>query len=257
MTTHDLSNYVQEVSDMDTYFASRRVLVPLIAEFPDLTPRTSLALTGLAQFDVNGKNETINSQYLEAFYLMEPYHLLHLNAGAVAALSEVEGTDPQVSFAETQMSFAASAGADWELPTRLQDMLSLQVRWSSGNMSGTIRAFSLVSGITTGEVFTPRLTGLMHTRASYRVRPIESLSMDAAFSYFVRTDTETFYDSELNMASDSRLLGGELYCSVRWAPDIALQLTVGGGAFFPGMGRAFNNDAAMRWKAVLGLIVSF
>jgi hypothetical protein len=48
----------------------------------------------------------------------------------------------------------------------------------------------------------------------------------------------------------------EWYGTVLWAPLPDLALTLGGGAFFPGLGNAFRDDAAIRWRAALGLILS-
>jgi hypothetical protein len=74
--------------------------------------------------------------------------------------------------------------------------------------------------------------------------------------YFIRTDLETLGDADLDAGSESRLLGGELHGSLMWAPDAALMLNLGAGAFFPGWGGAFQGDAPIRWKVNLGLICS-
>ncbi|MDR1142902.1 MAG: hypothetical protein LBK77_01630, partial [Spirochaetaceae bacterium] len=70
MTSGDAERYAlpADYGDMDTYFASRRVLASVTGEFADLTPRTSLTLNALAQFDVNGGEQRLHTQYLEARY---------------------------------------------------------------------------------------------------------------------------------------------------------------------------------------------
>jgi hypothetical protein len=252
MTDADKALYGKELDyhDMDSYFASRRILIPLAVEFPGLTERSSLVLNGIAQFDVNGNEgggNTLHSQYLEAQYFIKPLEPLSLSIAALGSLVE----------AETIMAgFAAAAEADWELPTTLQDMLSLQVRWSNGRVSDKVAAYQPISGISVGEVFTPYLSALMFTRLAYIARPHKTFSFEGAFSYFIRTDLKTLEDVDIDMASNSRLLGGELYGSLVWAPQAEFRITAGGGAFFPGMGGAFNEDADIRWKAKLALLVS-
>jgi hypothetical protein len=50
MTPEDIQTY----TGADSYFASRRALFSTGAEFPVLTPRSSLAVNALFQFDLNG-----------------------------------------------------------------------------------------------------------------------------------------------------------------------------------------------------------
>jgi hypothetical protein len=190
--------------------------------------------------------EALHSQYLELSYQLEPVNPLHLTIAGVAGLSE----SPEV-----RAGFAAFVGADWELPTQMQDLLSLHLRWSSGSTNGGISAHLPVSGISAGEIFTPRLPGPMYGGAAYTVRPLTVLSANAGAGYFIRTDLETLQDKELTAVSPA--LGGELYGSLVWAPQSALSISAGGGAFFPGWGGAFIAGAAIRWKARLGMTVSF
>jgi hypothetical protein len=252
MVVRDLNNYARKLDygDLDTYFASRRILIPFGVEFTDLSERSSLALNLIGQFDVNGydSKDTLHSQYLEARYLMEIIGTLNLNLAVAAGLAE----DPDM-----RMGFAASAGADWELPTAVQDLLSFRLLWSSGKVNDSIGAFFPVSGITPGEIFTPRLQALIHARAAYRVRPFNTFSVEGGLGYFIRTDLETLQDEELDPSSDSRLLGGEFYASLVWVPQSVLRFTAEGGAFFPGLGGAFVPDADIRWKASLSAAVSF
>jgi hypothetical protein len=55
MTQADVKQYIKPLdsADMDTYFASRRVVISAGVDFPDLSPRTTLFFNTLAQFDVN------------------------------------------------------------------------------------------------------------------------------------------------------------------------------------------------------------
>ncbi|WP_010258112.1 hypothetical protein [Treponema primitia] len=256
MTGPDRSDYTEKFSydDPANYFASRRVVVPLSVEFPDLTLRSSLNLNVIGQFDVNtrdGEGNTLHSQYLEIHYLAEPWEPLHISIAAATGLAE----DPDL-----RLGLAASAGADWELPTAVPDSLSLQFRWSSGRVNDTMGAFSPINSISPGEIFTPRFSALMYGKTAYTVRPHKTLSATAGAGYFIRTDTETLGDPEFdpNTGADSRrLLGGEMYGFLVWAPDAVIRITALAGAFFPGWGDVFVSGAAIRWKTSLGLMVSF
>jgi hypothetical protein len=249
MTSGDLERYEKsfDLNDLEGYFASRRVLLALTGEFPDLTSRISLTAQALAQFDVNGGSSPLHSQYLELRFAVEPADPLHLTLGGIGELAQ----GPE----EVWGSMAAFAGADWEVPGALTDMLSAEFLWTSGQSNENIRAFTPVSGKNAGRVFDGGIGALARAAFSYRARPLTSFSLEAGAAYFIRTDLQTLMDTGLDGDSTSRLLGGELYGSLVWAPDPAFRFSAGGGAFFPG--RAFQKDAAVRWKADLGVIVSF
>jgi hypothetical protein len=130
-------------------------------------------------------------------------------------------------------------------------------RWSSGAVNETVGPFRPISGIAQGSVFTPRLSALARIKGSYTLRIFETLSAEAGLNYFIRTDRETFADSDVDPDSSSHFLGGEVYGSVVWAPESGLRLTLGGGAFFPGTGNAFRADAPVRWKVSGGVGLAF
>jgi hypothetical protein len=250
LTPGDLERYEKppDSEGLTGYFASRRVLLALTGEFPDLTSRTGLSVQALAQIDVNGDSDNLNTHYLELRFTAEPADPLHLNVGGIGEL--VQGPD------ELQGSMAAFAGADWEVPGTLTDMLSAEFLWTSGRSGEKICAFTPVSGQNAGRVFDGGIGALLRTGLSYRMRPAAGFSVEAGAAYFIRTDLETLWDSELDGDSTSRLLGGELYGSLIWAPDPAFRLSAGGGAFFPGWGGAYREGAPVKWKANVGLIVS-
>jgi hypothetical protein len=248
LTSGDVERYGKSFDSdgLAGYFASRRVLLALTGEFPDLTSRTGLTAQALAQFDVNGDEDRLNTQYLELRFTAEPADPLHLTLGAVGELAQ--GPD------EAAWSMAAFGGADWEPAGALADLLSAELLWTSGRSGEKIRAFTPVSGANAGRIFDGGTGALGRAGLSYRARPVKSFSFEAGAAYFIRTDLETLGDGELDGASGSRLLGGEVYGSVVWGPDPAFRLSAGGGAFFPG--GAFRKDAAVRWKADLGMIVA-
>jgi hypothetical protein len=239
-------NRTLDYSDMETYFASRRALVSLEAEFPDLTKRTALTLDALAQFDLNSGSDTIHSQYFLAHFFFTPVAALTLNLAGAAGVTEVEN--------KTQISFAAQIGADYKFSGSLPSMLRVLGRWSSGAVSDKIEPFQPLSSLAQGVIFKEKLSGLAFARGSYTIRLFKQFSAEAGLAYFIRTDLETFSDNALDPLSKSRTLGGECYGSLVWAPDTSLRITTTGGAFFPQCGRAFAEDAPLRWQ--LGAVLN-
>jgi hypothetical protein len=268
MTPGDRAAYLDpfDYADMGTYFASRRVLASLTAEFADLTPRSSLTVNALAQFDVNpaGGNDSddagrLHTQYLTARYTFQPLTALTLSAAAVGGLVENCGAGAAYAAANTtgytRGQFAAAAGADWQVPGDLRDLLHGEVRWASGALNTNVAAFAPVTAAAQGQVFRPLLSGLVTASGTYTARLYPSVSASAAGTYFIRTDAETLAGEEYP-PSAARLLGGELYGTVTWAPASDLTVTAGGGAFFPGLGDAFASNAAVRWKVSAGFSFS-
>jgi hypothetical protein len=248
MTPEDRDRYLRPLNygDADSYFASRRVLLPLDLELSDLASRLSLALTLLAQFDVN-EAPSLHTQYLALRAGIEPLDSLRFGLTGVGALAENEG-------AKVQANFAAGFTADWDLPGLLPDMLSAGLRWGSGAVNDRIIPFAPVNGIAQGTVFAPALPGLMNLQAAYTARFHRSFSLSAEAAAFWRTDVETFTDLELDGRSTDRFLGTELYGSLVWTPQSAIRLRAGGGVFLPG--GAFVEDAGPRWKINGGIILS-
>jgi hypothetical protein len=197
---------------------------------------------------VNDTANRLNTYYLEGRFTAELLEPLHFEVGVLGEL--LQGED------EVQGSAAVSGGADWEVPGELADLLSVRFLWTSGRSGEGVSAFIPVGGVSGGTIFYPGLRALMSAGLSYRARPLAALSAVAGAAYFIRTDLETLGDAELDGDSDSRLLGGEVYGSLVWAPDPAFRLNAGGGAFFPSWGGAFRGDAPVRWKVSFGLIVS-
>jgi hypothetical protein len=250
MTAGDFERYQKPLDETNPadQFASSRALLALTGEFPDLTLRTSLTVQGLAQFDLNDTPETLDTHYLNIYFAMEPVDSLYVNLGGVGMLAW-DGED-------LAGNAAIFAGADWEPSGALADLLSAELLWTGGKHGAEGRSYTPVIRKTPGRIFDAGLSALMSLSFLYRLRPLADVSLEAETGYFIRTDLDTLGDPELDPASDSRLLGGELSGALIWAPDPALRLSAGGGAFFPQLGKAFSEDARTRWRATLGLLVS-
>jgi hypothetical protein len=84
-----------------------------------------------------------------------------------------------------------------------------ELRWGSGAVNSRIGAFTPVSSIAQGPVFSAALPGMMNARLSYTARPHGSFSFSFGGVMFWRTDLETFKDAGLDAASGDRFLGTE------------------------------------------------
>jgi hypothetical protein len=248
MTPEDRERYLKPLNygDLDSYFASRRMFLPLDIEFPDLTSRLSLALTLLAQIDVNDA-PALHTQYLETRLGVEAANTLRLAFTGIGALAESED-------ANVRAHLAAAFRMDWDLPGALTDMFSSELRWGGGAVSETIAPFTPISGIAQGTIFSSTLEGLMNLRAVYTARPLKAISFSGEAAAFWRTDVETFKDTDLDGASKDRFLGTEIYGSLIWVFQSAFRVTMGGGVFFPC--GAFVKDANLRWKVNTGILLA-
>jgi hypothetical protein len=243
MTPSDATAYL----DKDHYFASRRLLFSAGADLPALTSKSSLAANALVQLDVNQNATSLNTQYLSTKYTFLMLEPLTLNGAAVLGLAENEDSD--ISF-----QFAFAAGAEWEVPGSLRDMLRGEIRFSNGSVDNK-EAFTPVSGIYQGQIFRPQLSGLMTFDGKYITRFHDNFSASAEARYFIRTDGET--KIRMNpLPSTGRFLGGEIYGALTWAPLSDLKATLDGGCFFPGTGDVFASDEPVWWKIAVGVTLS-
>jgi hypothetical protein len=162
MTAGDRAGYnlPLDYGDPDTYFASRRLFVPLRLEFPDLSPRVSLSVTVIGQFDMNVSEDALHSQYLEACFGLEAADSLRFAFTAIGVLAETKEREPAGNF-------AAALRADWDVPGAAPDMLSGELRWGSGVINEAVIAFAPVSGIAQGRALGAAMPGMLNARLSY------------------------------------------------------------------------------------------
>jgi hypothetical protein len=257
MTAGDTADYITDLDYHnfgDTYFASRRLLAAAAWEVPSLlgSPH-SLFLQGLAQFDLNGRDEKLHTQYLSFRLLFSPDPLIDLNLGGIAGLAEWAGSGGS---GDLELSFALLADASWMPPSSAGDLLTLGFRWGSGQLNETIGPLRPISSLGQGNVLGTGLSGLMVITAAYTIQVLEGLSFNLDARYFLRGDDKTYTNRYLK-STDETALGAEVYGTITWGPMVDIWMVLGGGAFLPGTGNALASSAPIEWKTALSLVFSF
>jgi hypothetical protein len=243
MTGREQADYNDPVDwdDPASYFASARALVDLGWE----TGGFSLGLLG--QFDLRSDEKRAgepryHSQYFSLAYTFSPTDELDLEAGGAVELIEAE---------KTAAALSAFFSLDWMFPGSAADRLSFGLRWASGKWGDVLAAFNPVTTETQGRVLKAKLSGLMVFEGSYRIRLARPLSAEVSALYFIRTDGETFPAA----SGSSYLLGPELDGRLVWVPVSDLSFILGGGAFFPQPGGAYD-ISGLQWQVSLGVMIS-
>ena len=221
------------------YFASRRIIASLRLDFP-LFEYHNLSLEALGQFDLNGNDEKLHSQYGEVLLDLYTKKNVGIRIGAFfEAMENGEGI------------FSAALGAlacfRTNVPGSLNDGFQLTAKFSSGWWNDTFIAFTPVNSIAQGVIFSGDFSGLALFRAGYDLLILPSLLMEMNAAYFLRT---------YSISGIGNLYGGELWASFTWQPFDDVRLNIGGGAFFPGMGNIYPSGADTMWKVSAGLSIS-
>jgi hypothetical protein len=252
MTPGDTVDY----HDRDHYFSSRRLVFVLVWEVPGLfDTEANLELGAIWQFDLNAPRDEIagdkklHSQYAPVKLSLPFLDYFNPELGVIPGRLEEDN--------DSGVCVAAVAALAWLPPGEMNDRLWLSAAVSSGARGDTVKAFVPINTITQGKALRSNIAGLACTEGVYTVRLHRSLSAEVSAAYFFRTDSHTYRDPELDMSSLSPLLGGEAYGGLVWAPVSDMSFSLGGGAFFPGLGKAFEDGASPRWRVSLETILSF
>jgi hypothetical protein len=252
MTPGDYEDYY----DRDHYFSSRRLVFVLGWEIPGLFDmEAELELGLIAQFDLNEPDDQIegdgkiHSQYAPVKLTLPFLDYFSAELGVIPGMIEGDG--------DSGVFFAFSGFLVWLPPGGLNDRLSLGAAFSSGARGDTVKAFLPINTIAQGKVLRPNISGLARAEGVYTARLYQSLSAEVSAAYFFRTDSYTYSDAELDADSLSPLLGGEVYGGLVWAPVSDISFSLGGGAFFPKLGKSFVDGASPRWRVSLETILSF
>jgi hypothetical protein len=257
MTERELESYHSELdfdNFADTYFAPRRLLAALDWEHPSLGGgflRGHLSLLG--QFDLSGKDEKVNTQYLTAKVSLPVNAFLFDLAGCFSLVDRSGDSD---------IAVAAEVGASWTLPTVFPSRLSVFGYYSSGVLkSGAISVFEPVTISSMGSILKANISGITMISFEYLARLHRTFSLSLSSSYFIRNDLGTFKSYPIIAATDGGsanggyLLGNEIFGRLFWSPVSDISINLGGGLFMPSLGNAAPG-ANMLWRLDLGLVIS-
>ena len=238
MTPYDEANYDIPLDWKSTvnYFASRRLFAAFRWDMP-LGGISAFSLEALAQFDLNGGDGGLHSQYGEVQFEFFPRNL-GITVGALFEAMETGG--------EFNAALGALARLRVELPGSLNHGLNVAMKFSSGAWSDTFTVYKPLSSPSQGAVFPGTLSGLALFSGGYSVRILDTLFAEGSLRYYMRT----FNDP----AAPGVLYGGEIWASLAWQPLDDISVFLGGGAFFPGLGNIAGDTL---WKVSAGLSLSF
>jgi hypothetical protein len=240
-----------DYADDGRYWAPSRAFGAVTYTVPGLLSwRDTLRAGFIGQFDFRTDEDLrLHTQYLILQYQIAPLDVLSFELGGVFGLSETGTEDPLSSYA---LAFTGS----WSPPTKMNDVMSLRFRYGSGQGENGWGPFIPITGDSQSSVLSARLSGLMALSLIYSSRLLEELSLVKETTFLMRTDSTSFSAEGLDPASESSLLGLELFFKLVWAPLSDLSLNLGGGFFMPLPESAFYNTTPA-WKVSAGLVISF
>jgi hypothetical protein len=143
--------------------------------------------------------------------------------------------------------------ARWQPPTNAQDIISVSARWGSSEQDGG--RFIPVTTASESRVLSVGLAGLGAFRTNYTIMPMNTLSLLAEATYFVRSN-ETAFSPQNKSDEAARLLGGELFAQAIWVPVLDVSVIAGGGMFIPALGDVYSTDERVKVLFSLGLLLS-
>ena len=245
MTTEELDLLYCDLkySDFaDTYFAPKRALLAFGWDIPLIKDLVKMQAGILAQFDF--QKTKLHSQYAIVKASMFWKNFI-FDLGGCFELLENDG--------EAGVGLAGEAGVAWLLPTKFSDKLSLLGRFSSGKIADSkMEAFLPLTNDYQGEILKGKFSALSMIKMDYLIKLHETVSVNAAASYFIRSDLGTF----TFIGSDGWFLGPEFFVRGIWSPFSDVFVNLGGGLFVPRLGDAAK-DSDVLWRIELNLILSF
>jgi hypothetical protein len=244
MTAADVERYAEpwKLDTPDAYFAPRRLLASFRWDMP-WGKIDNLSLELLTQFDLNGNDEALHSQYGELQAEFFPSSKLGLAAGFLFETME-----------HSSGSFTAALGTmarlKTDIPGSLNDGLTLTIKFSSGQWSDSFAAFTPLNAPAQGMIFSKPLSGLALISVDYTARLRQTVLAESAIRYFFRTFSGEAGEPEGNA------YGAELWTSHAWQPLDDLRLSLGGGLFLPSLGNIYPADNGAAWKITAGLTLA-
>jgi len=252
MTPGDLLSYYTPLDYDDfpnTYFASRRMLMSVGWEYPDIAGMISGKAGLLGQLDLNKDDEnqtTYNSVYLSAKAAMPIKQFIVTTGLCIQTAKDFDD--------KTGIGLAGELGGSWITPTPFFSQLSLTGRYSSGK-NNSIISFIPVTTKPQGSVLQAKLSGISALFLDYDAKLYPNVSAGLSASYFVRNGKETNNDIVMiPIDGGGSALGCELFGRAAWNPFTDLSVNFGAGVFLPSLGNAAP-DAGTQWRLELGFML--
>jgi hypothetical protein len=245
MTTLEKFEYENPWRNSDPsgkYFASNRLFLTGRLDMPfPLYDAINFSSELLLQFDVNGEEQVIHSQYLEASIEYSPKDMMRVSGGILIEVMENNHGDVGAAFgllAQGKMAL---------VETPFNDFVGVTLKFTSASTSDAFTAFTPITSTPQGNVFSQSLEGLLLIGADYSARVIESLYTEAALRYFIRTYSDSY--------AKGYLYGPELWAFASWRHFEDIRVNLGVGLFFPGLGNVYPSNTDLMWKVTFGLAI--
>ena len=259
ITTEDEDSFHDDIdyADLtDTYFSSRRLAMAFDWEHPALGSLVRTGASVFAQFDLNGRQEAVHSQYLAVYAGIPVNRFLFELSGALMFAENFFDNKPK-SGSEFEIGFSGEAAAHYSLQTDFPSRVSFMVFYSGGKAeSGPVAAFIPFTTTNLGNILQAKPSGIMILGLDYTARLHQTFSAGLEFNYFLRTDLSTNWGLyPISVPSEKYGLGGELFGQLMWNPFSDLRLNLGGGIFIPAMGDAAPKREP-RWRVSLTALLA-
>jgi len=237
-----------------TYFAPRRFAAAIGWEHPSLVEFMQLNTALIAQFDLNGYDDSYNSQYfiIKGRIPVNNY-TIEFGGSIESVMRKTDGISEPF-----RLAFAGEAGLLWLFPGEFDSMLSFNMKIAGGRIDGFCDAFIPITSKYYGNILQHKMAGLSVLSVNYFNRLNRVLGASVNASYFIRNDLGTFDGYPLIAGNDStgHFLGAELSGRLIWSPVSDTQLGLAGGLFIPILGNAEPNQK-ISWRVDLTAIFAF
>ena len=234
MTYNDIERYYEPWDwddSLEYCFASKRILTDVRWDM-SITEAFALSAEFLAQIDVNNDEDIqkLHSEYIEAKVVFHPVSTLEITGGFLFEFMQDEK-------ANNSSAFGFLAGMKTGVPGSLNDMLKLNIKFTTGPWNEDSIAFTPINSVAQGDIFFMDISSLFYPSVDYSVRLHHTLLAEGSFRYYVNTDSD----------AENNAYGGELWASITWQPVDDIRLKVGGGVFLPDMGNVYKDSDPM-WR---------
>jgi len=238
-----------EYGDIDSYFASRRVISSVGWEHPSIGEFLHLNTAFVGQTDLNDVDTKYHSQYV-ILKAGIPINNFLMEFGGSVELSQTVADENKFN-----MAFAGEVGLFLLFPSKFNGRLSFTGTIASGKVNDLIGAFIPITGNEYGYILKSKIPGLSVFSLNYSSKFSNSLGGSFTASYFVRNDLGTFKSYPVIEGNKGYFLGPEASARITWSPASDLQFNLGGGAFFPSLGDAEPKEK-IKWRVDLSVIMS-